>query len=44
VHRRTAEERVAANAEAGGEFHRADHRLAIRHQRQGAIQALDLGA
>ena len=44
MHRRAAEERIAADAEARGEFDLADHRLAIGHQRQRAVQALDLGA
>ena len=34
VHRRAAEERIAADAEAGGEFDLADDRLAIGHQRR----------
>src|SRR3954447_16111264 len=44
VHRRTAEERVAADAEAGGELDLADHRLAIWHQRQRTAEALGLSA
>ena len=35
---------IAADAEARGELDFADHRLAIRHQRQRAVEAVDLGA
>src|ERR1700681_4775443 len=44
VHGRAAEERIAADSESAGEFDFADDRLAIRHQRQGAVETLDLGA
>ena len=44
MHRGAAEERIAADAEAGAELDFADHRLAIRHQRQRPVEALDLGA
>ena len=44
MHRGPAEERIAADAEAGGEFDLADHRLAIGHQRQRAVQTIDLRA
>src|SRR5229473_1448259 len=44
VHGRAAEERIAADPESAGEFDFADHRLAIWHQRKGAVETLDLGA
>src|ERR1700737_1942992 len=44
MHGGTAEERIAADPEAGGEFNLADHRLAIRHQRKRSVQPLDLAA
>ena len=44
MHRGPAEERIGAHAEAGGEFDLADDRLAIGHQRQRAVQPIDLGA
>jgi len=42
VHGRAAKERIAADAEAGSEFDLADHRLAVRHQRKRAVEALYL--
>ncbi len=44
VHGRAAEEGIGADSETAGEFDFADHRLAIRHQRQRPVQTLDLGA
>src|SRR5439155_25365203 len=44
VHRRAAEERIAADPKTGCEFDLADHRLAIRHQRKRPVESLDLGA
>ncbi len=44
MHGRAAEERIAADAETGREFDGADHWLAIRHQRQRAVETLHLGA
>ena len=44
MHRRTAEERIGADAKSGRELDFADHGLPIRHQRQRAVEAIDLGA
>src|SRR4051794_30347997 len=44
MHRGPADEWVAAHAEARRELDLADHRLAIGHKRQRAIEAIDLGA
>src|SRR5258707_13970475 len=44
MHGRAAEERIVADPETAGEFDLADHRLTVRHQRKGPVQALDLGA
>src|SRR3954469_10580234 len=44
VHRRPAQEGIAAYAEAGGEFDFADHRLAVGHQRKRAAQSIHLHA
>jgi hypothetical protein len=44
MHRRAAEEGIAADAEAGSEFDLADDGLAIGHQRQRPVEALDRGA
>src|SRR3954453_2657287 len=44
VHRGPAQERIAAHAEAGGEFDLADDRLAIGHECEGAVEAVHLGA
>ena len=44
MHRRAAEEGIAAHAEAGGEFDLADDGLAIGHQRQRPVQAIDRSA
>ncbi len=43
MHRRAAEERIAAHAEAGSEFDFADHGFSIRHQCQCPVQAFHLG-
>ncbi len=44
MHGRPAKERIVADPEAGSEFDFANHRLAIRHQRKGSAETLDLGA
>ena len=44
MHRRPAEEGIAAHAKARGEFDFADHRLAVGHQRQRPVQPLHLEA
>src|SRR5262245_15422796 len=44
MHRGPAEEGITAHAEAGGEFDFADDGLAIGHQRQRAVQLVDLRA
>jgi hypothetical protein len=40
----SAEEGIAADTEARGEFDVADNRLAVGHQRQRRVEALHLGA
>src|SRR5216683_6836841 len=44
MHGGTAEEGIAADAEAGGELDLADDGFAIGHQCQRPVEALDLGA
>src|SRR5258708_7124799 len=44
VHRRAAEERIAADPEARREFNLADDRLAIWHQGKGPVPTLHLAA
>src|ERR1700761_525054 len=44
MHGRAAEERITADSESGREFHFADHGLSIRHERQRAVETIDLGA
>src|SRR3984957_20553914 len=44
MHGWAAEEWVGSDSEAGGEFDFADHGLSIRHQRQGPVETLHLGA
>ena len=44
MHRGAAEERIAADPEAAGEFDFADHRLAIGHQGERPVQSVNLRA
>src|SRR3954454_6182216 len=42
MHRRATEKRIAADPEAAGEFHFADHGLAIWHQGEGPVEPIEL--
>src|SRR3954451_24888966 len=44
MHRRAAEEWIAADSESAGEFDLADHRLSIGHEGEGPIKSVNLRA